>query len=92
MPKRPDMSSRLKAGGREGFFAPSGGETDSPPDGQPLSVNRQPSTVDRWETLNKRVTFYCPRELLKQVDGEVMRSGRSKSQVIVEALREHLEQ
>jgi hypothetical protein len=36
------------------------------------------------------VTFYCPLELLEAVEAEMARSGRSKSGVIVDALRAHL--
>jgi Ribbon-helix-helix protein, copG family len=38
----------------------------------------------------QRVTFYCPLELLEAVEAEMERSGRSKSGVIVDALRAHL--
>jgi hypothetical protein len=43
-----------------------------------------------WEAAHQRVTFYCPVDLLDQVEAEVARSGRSKSRVIVDALRAHL--
>ena len=43
-----------------------------------------------WEEAHHRVTFYCPRELLAELEAEMERSGRSKSRVIVDALVEHL--
>jgi Ribbon-helix-helix protein, copG family len=36
------------------------------------------------------VTFYCPLEVLEAVEAEMDRSGRSKSRVITDALRQHL--
>jgi hypothetical protein len=86
VPKRSSLHDRLDqdAQGAEAVY------------GQPSTVDRQRSTVsapnlpDRWEAAHQRVTFYCPRELLDQVEVEVARSGRSKSRVIVDALRDHL--
>jgi hypothetical protein len=43
-----------------------------------------------WEASHTRVTFYCPVSLLGQVEQEIRRSGRSKTRVIVDAIREHL--
>jgi hypothetical protein len=43
-----------------------------------------------WEAANKRLTFYCPRELEAELKAEMNRSGRSKSQVLVDALRAEL--
>lgn len=45
----------------------------------------------RWEEAHQRVTFYCPRDLLRTLELEAVRSDRSKTQVVVDALREHLE-
>lgn len=44
----------------------------------------------RWEEAHQRVTFYCPRDLLRTLELEAVRSDRSKSQVIVDAIRQHL--
>ena len=58
---------------------------------QPLTVNGQRgATSERWEDAHSRVTFYCPVSLLKTIEDEVSDSGRSKSQIIVDALHEHL--
>ncbi len=46
---------------------------------------------ERWDESNRRVTFYCPVEVLEAIEAEMKRSGRSKSQVIVNALRAYLE-
>jgi hypothetical protein len=61
-----------------------------------MSANHVPVTVDRrrstvpWEATHQRVTFHCPRVVISEVEEEVRRSGRSKSRVIVEAIRAHL--
>src|SRR5262245_19410450 len=39
-----------------------------------------------WEASNVRVTFYCPKTLLRKVEHEIRRSGRSKTRVIVDAI------
>ncbi len=44
-----------------------------------------------WEETHQRVTFYCPRALIDVIEAEMNASSRSKSQVIVDALRQHLE-
>lgn len=92
-PKRPTLRDRLAPGptpeprGREAVF----GQRQTVNE-QPSAVDRGPSTVDaeRWDEAHQRVTFYCPRELLAAVEAEMQRSGRSKSRVITDALREHL--
>ena len=88
MPKRSSLRDRLdqeEARGQEAVY------------GQPSTVDRQPSTVSApnvpgpgWEAAHQRVTFYCPRDLLDQVEAEVAHSSRSKSRVITDALRAHL--
>ncbi len=42
-----------------------------------------------WEAENQRITFYCPADLAKAIHAAV-RSDRSKTQVIVTALRAQL--
>lgn len=85
--RRPNLRDRMSepARGREAVYGP-------PPivDAQPSTDDRVPSTVDRWEDAHKRVTFYCPSDLLAAVEAEMARSGRSKSRVIVDALAGHL--
>jgi len=53
-----------------------------------------PSTVDghvrAWTEAHKRVTFYSHRDLIRDIERAMAESGRSKSQVIVDALRDHL--
>jgi predicted DNA-binding protein len=43
-----------------------------------------PSKSVRWDDNNKRVTFYCPLELVQQLEN--LPKGRSKSAFIVEAI------
>lgn len=44
-----------------------------------------------WDELHRRTTFYCPIELVEALDRARKATGRSKSQVIVDALRAHLD-
>ena len=44
----------------------------------------------RWEDPHRRVTFYCPTDLLDSIEDEMTSSDRSKTQVIVDALRAQL--
>lgn len=64
-------------------------------DEQPVTVNRRRVTnivapAQRWEAQHTRVTFYCPVELLERIEAEIVESGRSKTAVIVDALRADL--
>ena len=43
-----------------------------------------------WEDLNRRVTFYCPPDLLEAIEAARQDTGRSKTQVILDALRRDL--
>lgn len=42
---------------------------------------------ETWEATHKRVTFYCPTDLLDALERAVRATGRSKSQLLVEGLR-----
>ncbi len=64
----------------------------SPLNGAPRDAANRPSPPAMpWEASHRRVTFYCPEDLLHAIEAEMVRSGRSKSRVIVDALQEHLE-
>lgn len=83
--KRPSLRDRTApARGAEAIYA-------SP---EPATVDRPPSTVDgegaAWEENHKRVTFYCPVDVLDAVEASMRETGRSKTRVIVDALRQHL--
>ena len=54
-----------------------------------LSIT-QSAAREPWEAQHKRVTFYCPTELLVRIEAEMVRSGRSKTAVIVDAMRADL--
>ena len=43
-----------------------------------------------WEELHQRVTFHCPRDLLDLLDRAADEGTRSKSEIIVAALRREL--
>ena len=88
--------------GREALYSAPTIDPGRSGDQLPLTVDDQPLVSGpeiparripgerRWEAAHQRVTFYCPRDLLRAVELETARSQRSKSQVIVDALREHL--
>jgi hypothetical protein len=84
VPKRSSLRDRLgQARGQEAVY----GQPKPTPNTLPasMSVDRPP-----WEERHQRVTFYCPLELLEAVEADMRQSGRSKSAVIVDALRDHL--
>ena len=43
-----------------------------------------------WEDLNRRVTFYCPLDVLDAINAAMAATDRTKTQVIVDALRAEL--
>lgn len=47
---------------------------------------RNESEAQTWDHSHRRVTLYCPLDLLDAIEAEMKRSGRSKSRVIVDAL------
>lgn len=54
-----------------------------------------PAAPGSWDATHERVTFHCPRAVIDAVEAEVTRSqrageGRSKSRIIVDAIRQHL--
>ncbi len=51
---------------------------------------RAPAAGEKWDDVNKRVTFHCPVFLEELIEREARKSGRSKSRIIVDALRQHL--
>ena len=82
------MSSRPPAGdvgpSPHGQSAPVPGAGDGP---------RQPGRPRQgagWDASNKAVTFYCPVDLVAAIEAEVAKGRRSKTQVIVQALRAEL--
>ncbi len=57
-------------------------------DGRPSHSKRAgASRGEAWEAQHKRVTFYCPTELLTRIEEEIIRSGASKTAVIIDAVR-----
>ena len=44
-----------------------------------------------WDASHRRVTFYCPVGLVPELEAEMVRSGRSKTAVIIDALMAHLQ-
>ena len=103
MPRRTQLRDRLTpppAKGREALYdAGTPSTVTSTVDRRPTTtVDRLPSPVQEalitlpgWEDSHKRVTFYCPKDLLDAVEEAMRRSDRSKTQVIVDAIRKDLE-
>ncbi len=62
----------------------------------PIAGNPESATQDvnteKWDTNHKRVTFYCPMDLLSALDDAVRRTGRSKTQILTDGLRLAFEQ
>jgi Ribbon-helix-helix protein, copG family len=99
VPKRSSVRDRLdqdQARGQEAIY----GEPETPAP-EPVDHRSTAAAVPRrspgeaaaaasWEASHQRVTFYCPLELLEAIEADMRRSGRSKTAVIVDALREHL--
>lgn len=50
----------------------------------------KPPTGAAWEDVNQRTTFYCPVDLLGAIEAAMAATSRSKTQVIVDALRAQL--
>lgn len=83
MPARPDLKKAL---GRDAVYG------DTPSTSTPARRPGRPKKTDgpTWEELHERATFHLPVELHQAVKDEAQRSGRTKSGVVVDALREHL--
>lgn len=54
------------------------------------TVHPHKKAAQSWEATHKRVTFHCPLDVLEALEAAVASGDRSKSRVIVDALREHL--
>lgn len=50
----------------------------------------KPPAGQAWEDNHQRITFYCPKDLVVAVEAAMADTSRSKSQVIVDALRAQL--
>jgi hypothetical protein len=50
-------------------------------------VPRRKPETGGWEETHQRVTFYCPVELAGAIAARSAATGRSKTQLIVDALR-----
>lgn len=91
MPPRTSLRDRLPqlppppGRGREAIYAGHGDEVDGQAAAAPPG-----RAVRSWDEAHKRVTFYCSIELLQAVEAEMRRSERTKTQVIVDALTDHL--
>ena len=55
-------------------------------------TKRKRAGLPSWEDLHQRITFHCPRDLAELLDEAADTGTRSKSEIIVAALRRELEQ
>jgi hypothetical protein len=95
MPKRQRIASPLDdlIPSRRTRAAPARRAADrirSTPAKAPPASTKPTADSSDWEENNVRVTFYCPRPMLEKVEKEIVRSGRSKTRVIVDAIEHHL--
>lgn len=83
-PRRSSISSALDSPqGRDVF-------SDATVGPAPASRARRRSKGPAWEETNKLRSFYCPQDLWDAIAEEVAKGERSKTQVIVDALRAEL--
>ena len=78
---RPNLKSAL---GREAVYA------DHPAAAPPAPAGRATAAGRSWEETHSRATYHLSRDLQEAVAQEATRSGRSKSRVVADALRQHL--
>jgi hypothetical protein len=79
---RPNLKNAL---GREAVFS------DQPTDPPPAHAERPRAVAGRsWEETHSRATYHLARDLQEAVSKEAASSGRSKSQVVADAIRQHL--
>jgi Ribbon-helix-helix protein, copG family len=93
VPKRrvTDRLAQDRAAGQDAIYgrpdpAPPAAAGPAPPPAEDGLEQQEPT----WEETHHRVATYWPLELLEAVEAEMRRSRRSKSRVVVDALREHL--
>jgi hypothetical protein len=79
---RPDFAGAVEGRGQQAFSA-----------NEP-SLPSRPAPSGDWEEANQRVTFYCPKDVLAELEQRVLeerdKAGRSKSRIIVDGLRKEL--
>ena len=102
MPARSSLRDRMEKPvpkGRDALYSGSTSTVDGPPSPQaPAAAARPPRVGARggetvgqnWTEAHQRVTFYCHRDLIGDIERAMGESNRSKTQVIVDALRDHL--
>lgn len=84
---RPNLNTAL---GRESVYGDNSADID------PVLPSRQrpgrPRRGDQatWEETHSRATYHLPKTLQEAVTAEAVSSGRTKSRVVADALRQHL--
>ncbi|MFN2568787.1 MAG: hypothetical protein ABR564_04200 [Candidatus Dormibacteria bacterium] len=95
MPRRTRLRDRVTPpppppGGREAIYGESDLDERTIVEAMGTNGAGAPHHAARWEAGHKRVTFYCSKALLAALEAEMGRSNRTKTQVIVDALTDHI--
>ncbi len=94
-PSLRESLSKTKPRGKDVFFTdtdttPTNNEQSSTTERKQSTLADELFTVDEpqptWNDLHQRVTFYCPKDLVEEVESIMQITRKSKSQVIVIAL------
>lgn len=89
--RRSSISSALDTPKGRDAFSADADASGGVPAGPARTSRRRRSKGPAWEENNKLRSFYCPQELWDAVADEVAKGERSKTQVIVDALRTELD-
>jgi len=73
--------------GREAVFSDKGAK---PAPSRPATDSGRGATTATWEETHSRSTFHLSRELRDAIAEAAAKTGRSKSQIVTDALRQHL--
>lgn len=88
--RRSSISSALDAPQGRDAFSDDGGGGAGGAAVPARTTRRRRSKGPAWEENNKLRSFYCPQDLWDAIGDEVAKGERSKTQVIVDALRTEL--
>jgi hypothetical protein len=89
--RRSTMADRIDKGAGADAFTSSEPIAAPEPAAAPVQPRRGRKKVGAgWEASNKPVTFYCPMDVYDVLMAEAASGERSKTQIIVDALRSEL--
>ena len=86
---RVKLDAPAAAGRGAGAFLPDEPAPAAATNGVPLPIAGNPMSgvEESWEANHKRVTFYCPIDLLQELERATRTTGRSKTQILTEGLQ-----